>query len=231
MVHSAGGVCQDIEDQKRAEEVMAELVRLGVVRRTRDTPDGEEFALASAELLMRAGPASGNGWNERKTFREKAARWSQRKDGDQKQSPSNGRSEPCAAEEAFGVAFHKFSDWVEACWAETVRIPGDSRLRRDGPLRRGIRGGQVLPRQERGGVQARFPEAAAQQGANRKSGEKPACGRVRYCCSRVRHALRHSHILSTSSILDAGVLEVLTNMLRQVPQLDHEPLDPRRNPS
>ena len=71
VVLSASGVSEDLEPLERAREILEQLIRLGVVRSTRNPSGYEEFALGSAELLKRW-PRLQAWMGERKRFREKA---------------------------------------------------------------------------------------------------------------------------------------------------------------
>ena len=78
VVSSASGVSDDLEPQDRAQEVLVELVKLGVVRSTRNPAGYEQYALESSELLNRWPRL--RGWmDERKRFRQKATNWAQRR--------------------------------------------------------------------------------------------------------------------------------------------------------
>jgi len=124
VVSSASGVCEDLAPQNRAKKVLAELVRLGVVRSTRNPSGHEEFALGSAELLKRWRRLK-DWMDERKRFRAKATQWAQRRA--EKEADPPKRLFMRRAGEAFGVASLKVSDWIEARWRAllvSLRIRG-----------------------------------------------------------------------------------------------------------
>jgi WD40 repeat protein/tetratricopeptide (TPR) repeat protein len=123
VVSSASGVCEGLEPRDRADEVLAELLRLGVVRSTRNPSGTEEFALGSAELLNRW-PRLKEWTAERKRFREKASKWAQRR-VDRDADPSR-RSFVKRAEKAFGVVVQQFGGWIETRW-RALRAPFKTR--------------------------------------------------------------------------------------------------------
>ena len=82
-------VCEGLEPQNRAQEILARLLELGVVRCTRNPTGNEEFALGSAVLLSRW-PSLVEWMAKRREFRERATNWAQRrsdKESDQTKWP------------------------------------------------------------------------------------------------------------------------------------------------
>ncbi len=104
------GVCEDLEPRDRAEEILAQLVGLGVVRSTRNLSGYEEYAIQSAELLNRW-PRLQQWMAMRKRFREKAMLWAQRraeKGADPSRRPLLQRMD-----KAIERAVQEFGGWVE----------------------------------------------------------------------------------------------------------------------
>jgi WD40 repeat protein/tetratricopeptide (TPR) repeat protein len=119
VVPSASGVCDDLAPQDRAEKVLAELVRLGVVRSIRNPSGYEEFALRSVELLTR--------WRrlqewmaQRKRFRHKAMEWARRR-AEKAADPSN-QAFMRRAGKAFGEAVLSMGAWIEKRWRALSRV-------------------------------------------------------------------------------------------------------------
>jgi WD40 repeat protein/tetratricopeptide (TPR) repeat protein len=110
---SASGICEDLAPQDQARRVLAELVRLGVVRRTRSPSGHEEITLRSAELIKRW-PRLQEWMAERKRFRQKAKEWALRRA--EKAADPTKQSFMRRAEEAFQVTVHKVGAWIEAHW-------------------------------------------------------------------------------------------------------------------
>jgi WD40 repeat protein/tetratricopeptide (TPR) repeat protein len=110
VVLGASGVSEDLEPQDRAQEILDELVRLGVVRSTRNPSGYEEYALESPELLNRWPRLQG--WmDERKRFRQKATQWARRRAA--KAAAPSGWSFMRRMGKAFEAAFHKVIDWID----------------------------------------------------------------------------------------------------------------------
>ena len=109
----------------------------------------------------------------------------------EKEAHPSKRSFMRRAEKEFGQAFHKVGDWIEAGWRAllvSLRIGGAAETDLS---EEEYEEAETYRDKNAVELQARLPEAAARQGGTRK--EASACGPIRYCCSRVRHALRHSN--------------------------------------
>jgi WD40 repeat protein len=121
----ATGVCEDLVPQDRAKKVLAELVRLGAVRSTRNPSGYEEFALRSAELLEHW-PRLKEWMAERKRFRQKATEWAKRRA--EKAEDLTNQSFLRRAEKALRVAVHKAGAWIVARWRALLALV---KIRRD----------------------------------------------------------------------------------------------------
>ncbi len=106
-------VYENLEFRDRAEVILARLVKLGVVRRTRNPSGYEEFSLQSAELLD-LWPRLQEWMALRKQFREKAMLWAQRRAA--KAANPSRRSFMQRVEKAFGMAVQTLGGWIETHW-------------------------------------------------------------------------------------------------------------------
>ena len=182
------GVCEDLEPRDRAEEILAQLVGLGVVRSTRNLSGYEEYAIQSAELLNRW-PRLQQWMAMRKRFREKAMLWAQRR-AEKGADPS-----PASAPATHGQGDRKGRPGVRRLGRDsqdgTPRIPQYPRYHRGVPLRKRIRRSRSLPGQEP--VELRLVyQKPARQGAT--AAEAGALGRTRRRRGRrARHAIRAGH--------------------------------------
>jgi WD40 repeat protein/tetratricopeptide (TPR) repeat protein len=113
VVPGARGLCDELEPQDRAEELLAELVRLGVVRTARSASGSEEFALGSADL-MKSWPRLKQWMGQRKKFREKATGWAKRRA--EKQAAPADRSVLRRAQRKIVGVLDRLGELVETRW-------------------------------------------------------------------------------------------------------------------
>jgi WD40 repeat protein/tetratricopeptide (TPR) repeat protein len=119
LVSGARGLCEELTPQDGAEQVLRELVRLGVVRKVRETAGQPEYALRSDALLQRWPRL--RGWmDQRRDFRQRATEWAKKREVKAAQPPSQsfGRR----VERALGRSILSFGIWLESRWWAIVRM-------------------------------------------------------------------------------------------------------------
>jgi WD40 repeat protein/tetratricopeptide (TPR) repeat protein len=118
LVPGARGLCEELVPQDRAEQLLRELVRLGVVRKVREWAGQPEYALRS-DALLRRWPLLREWMDQRRDFRQRATEWAKKRDAKAAQPPNQsfGRR----VERALGRSILSFGNWLESRWWAVVR--------------------------------------------------------------------------------------------------------------
>jgi hypothetical protein len=111
---SMSDVCADLDPRDRADEVLAELVKLGVVRVIRNAAGPDEVALRSPEMLSRW-PRIKEWMGERKEFRQKATAWAE-KHAAKEAAQHSTQSLLRRVESCFHQGITRAGTWLEARW-------------------------------------------------------------------------------------------------------------------
>jgi WD40 repeat protein len=111
---SANGVCDDLNPRDRAELVLADLIKLGVVRTVRTDAGQDEVALRSPALIDRWDLLR-NWIADRKAFRRKATDWARRR-ADKERAAQAHPSRWRRIVTAFRCRVMKLGAWIDLAW-------------------------------------------------------------------------------------------------------------------